>query len=102
MLERDRPARPCATWAPSPIELDLAQGTVRIVRWADGVAVEESRLPLGGARSVTAGPGWSYPLPRRARSTRPTLAVSLHVDDLLAFDGEFWRACALDTTPATR
>ena len=83
-----------------PIELDLAQGTVRLVRWADGAAVEESRLPLGGARSVTAGPGWSYLLPV-APDLTADVPVSLHIDDLLAFDGEFWRACALDTPAPT-
>jgi hypothetical protein len=99
-LESDQAGAAVRHLGSEPLELDLAQGTVRVVRWADGVAVEEQRLPLGGARSVTAGPGWSYPVPVVSDGTAD-VPVSLHIDDLLAFDGEFWRACALDTTPAT-
>jgi len=98
VLEREQSGAAVRHLGAEPIELDLAQGTVRVVRWADGAAVEESRLPLGGERSVTAGPGWSYPLPVGPDVTGD-LSVSLHIDDLLAFDGEFWRACALDTPP---
>jgi hypothetical protein len=98
VLDRDQAGAAVHHLGAEALELDLAQGTVRVVRWADGAAVEESRLPLGGARSVTAGPGWSYPLPL-GPDVAADLRLSLHIDDLLAFDGEFWRACALDSPP---
>jgi hypothetical protein len=78
-----------------PLELDLTQARVRAVRWGDdGAAAEEWTADVGGPRSVAAGPDWSYQLPFE-HPFGAGATVSVHVDEVLAFDGEFWRACSL-------
>jgi hypothetical protein len=78
------------------LNLDLSQAQVRTVRWDDGVAAEEWNANIEGPRSVTAGPGWSYQLPVDHRYGSGGV-FSVHVDGVLAFDGEFWRACSLQS-----
>jgi hypothetical protein len=87
------------------LELDLSRARVRAVRWEGGVPGQEWSAEVGGPRSVTAAPGWTYPLPvttapdGAAGPANPLNQISIHVDEVLAFDGEFWRACAVQTSP---
>ena len=81
---------------PTDIELDLSDASVRAVRWEAGTAVESWEAQLQGPRSVTAGNGWTYEIP----FDHPFGAgeqVSAAVDNMLVFDGEFWRACSLQS-----
>jgi hypothetical protein len=78
------------------LDLDLSGANVRAVRWDNDAAVEEWCADVGGPRSVTAVPGWVYELPFDHPFGRQAI-VSAHVDNLLAFDGEFWRACSLQS-----
>jgi hypothetical protein len=83
------------------IELDLSGATVRAVQWEDGVATGQWQSGVEGPRSATAEPGWAYELPF-AHDLPAGSLVTAHVDNLLAFDGEFWRACSVQTDPALR
>ncbi len=81
----------------APLELDLSTATVRTVeRGPDGTATRVWPAPLDGPRSVTAGPGWSYQLPFGHELADGATATA-EVQDVLAFDGEFWRACSLES-----
>jgi hypothetical protein len=79
-----------------PIELDLSGAQVRAVRWEAGVAVGTWQAEVDGPGSVNAGPGWAYPLPFD-HGFPAAAVVTAHVDNLLAFDGQFWRACSLQS-----
>ncbi len=76
------------------LELDLSGTSLRAVRWDGGLAAESWEQPVRGPRSVTAGAGWTYQLPF-AHPFGASAQVSAAVDNLLAFDGEFWRSCSL-------
>ena len=93
--------RGSAIWGTEDIELDLSGATVRAVRWEDGVAAGQWQAGVDGPRSLTAGPGWEYELPF-GHDHRPGWVVTAHVDNLLAFDGEFWRACSAWNAGAAR
>lgn len=82
-----------------PLELDLSGATVRAVRWEEGAAVDTWQAEVSGPRSVTATPGWSFEVPF-AHPFAPDAEVTAHVDNLLAFDRQFWRACSLQTVPS--
>jgi len=77
------------------IELDLSGAVMRTISPAAGPAAHSSDTRINGPRSVVAGPGWRYELP-----VARTAGSALRVDELLAFDGEFWRACSLESAPA--
>jgi hypothetical protein len=79
-----------------PLELDLSQTRVRAVRWENGMAAGQWSADVDGPRSVTAGAGWVYELPFE-HPHEPAAPVTVQVDDVLAFDGEFWRACSLQS-----
>jgi hypothetical protein len=81
---------------PAEIELDLSDASVRAVRWEGGMAVESWEEQLHGPRSVTAGNGWTYEIPFD-HPFGAGVPVSAAVDNMLAFDGEFWRACSLQS-----
>jgi len=77
-----------------PLELDLSGAAVRVVHWEEDRVVGDWRAPLDGPRSVTAIPGWVFPLP----FDHPFAAearLTVEVGDVLVFDGEFWRTGAL-------
>jgi len=83
------------------IELNLRDVELRAVHWnEDGTAEEDWRQPLEGQGedAVKAGPGWSFDLPLPQNGERP--GGALYVDNLLAFDGQFWTACVLVSGPA--
>jgi hypothetical protein len=75
------------------IDLDLSGASVRAVRsnGGPGATWEE---PLRGPRSVHASAGWSYQLPF-GHPFAPGDQLNAAVDNILAFDGEFWRSCSL-------
>jgi hypothetical protein len=77
------------------LELNMSMARVRAVRREDDAAVEEWTAELNGPDQVIAEPGWEYDLP--FDHSFGDARVTAHVDDLLAFDGEFWRACSLQT-----
>ena len=79
-----------------PLELDLSNGAVRIVRWDDGAISGQWSARLEGPRSATATPGWSFPVPF-AHDLGANASLTVSVDNFLAFDGEFWRVCGLQT-----
>jgi hypothetical protein len=81
------------------IELNLRDVELRAVHWNDdGTAEEDWRQPLEGQGqdAVKAGAGWSLDLPLPRHSDRA--GGALYVDNLLAFDGQFWTACSLVST----
>jgi len=80
------------------LELNLATARVRAVRWENAAAADDWQADVAGPRSVFAGPGWAYQMPFE-HPFGPDAAVTVQVDDLLAFDGEFWRACSLQSLP---
>jgi hypothetical protein len=85
------------------IELDLSEALVRAVRWEGGLVADTWEEPLRGPRSVTAGAGWTYEIPFGhpfGTGTGTGARVSAAVDNLLAFDGEFWRSCSLQAPAA--
>lgn len=78
----------------APLELDLSNGTVRVIhRDGDAIAGQWS-APLGGPRTEIADPGWSLLLPF-AHGFPEGARLTVSVDGFLAFDSEFWRACGL-------
>jgi hypothetical protein len=78
------------------LDLDLSGASIRAVRWDNDAAAEQWSALIDGPRSVTAVAGWIYELPFDHPFGKEA-TVSAHVDDLLAFDGEFWRACWLQS-----
>jgi hypothetical protein len=74
------------------LELDLSGATVRAVSWQDGAAVDQWTAAVGGPWSVVTGPGWTFSLPFGHPFSG---IVTAHVDEVLAFDGEFWRGCSV-------
>lgn len=86
---------------PDQIELDLSEATVRAIRWEGGAVADRWAGALDGPRSVSAGPGWVYEVPF-GHPFGADRQVSAAVDNLLAFDGEFWRSCSLQTPAVTR
>lgn len=80
-----------------PLELDLSQGvTVRAIRWVDALPAGEWRAPAEGPGSVSAAAGWSFELPF-AHEHGPAEVITAGVDGVLAFDGQFWLACSLES-----
>ena len=77
-----------------PLEIDLSGATVRAVRWEGGRVVEDWHASIDGPRSVSISKGWRLRLPSSHGFGRDA-EVSFEVNELLAFDGEFWRSCAL-------
>jgi len=82
------------------LRCDLSRASIRAVRW-DGDAIDGSwSARVEGPRSVDPGPGWSYALPF-AHGLAGGTAMSVAVEDILAFDGDFWVACVLESRIAT-
>jgi len=68
-------------------------GKAHTVMAEGGIAAGHWQAAVGGPRSVTAGLGWEHEVPF-GHDHPPGSLVTAHVDNLLAFDGEFWRACS--------
>jgi hypothetical protein len=84
---------------PDDIELDLSGASVRALRWEGGLVADSWEEPLGGPRSIVAGRGWAYEIPF-GHPFGTEVQVSVAVDNLLAFDSEFWRSCSLQAPAA--
>jgi hypothetical protein len=78
------------------LELDLSTATVRTVRWTDGFPVAGGEGQVNGPRSATASPGWTWEIPL-GEGRDPNGMVTVEVDKLLLFDGQFWTACSLQS-----
>jgi hypothetical protein len=99
-LQREGATARLVHLGPDVIELNLRDVELRAVHWnEDGTAEEDWRLPLEGQGqdAIEAGTGWSLDLPLSQNGVRP--GGALYVDNLLAFDGQFWTACVLVSGP---
>jgi hypothetical protein len=95
-LEREGATARLVHLGPDVIELNLRDVQLRAVHWnEDGTAEEDWRQPLEGQSQdpINAGAGWSLDLPL-PQNDDPA-GGALYVDNLLAFDGQFWTACSL-------
>jgi hypothetical protein len=76
------------------LELDLSRTTIQAVCWKDGAVIDRWTAAADGPWSVQTGPGWEFALPFDHPFGADAEVTAL-VDDLLAFDGHYWRACSL-------
>ena len=84
---------------PDEIELDLSDALVRAVWSKEGVPADTWEGPLNGPRTVSASDGWTYDVPF-GHPFEAAAEVRAAVENVLAFDGEFWRSCAFQAPPA--